>query len=125
MSKEKVERYKAEKANRYNNLKKTKRKRTATKIGLWLFVLVVVAAIGTAIGFTAYNKYQSYIASLPNYTSTDKIISDMAGILETEEETTGEGETEAESAEQIEESKTSESTAEETQEAVKTASTQE
>jgi cytoskeletal protein RodZ len=125
MSQEKVNRYKAEKANRYTNLKKAKRKKAMTKASLILLAIVIIAAIGTAIGFSAYNKYQSYVASLPDYTSTSKVISDMAGILETEEETEdgtqAEDESNAAGVEQTEAS--SESVTEGTQTADTTADT--
>ena len=86
MSKEKVDRYKQEKANRKANLEKEKKKKFWTKAACWVIGLAIIAGIGTAIGFSIRNSYNAYLASLPDYDRTSLVISDLAGITETETE---------------------------------------
>lgn len=88
MSQQKVDKYKQEKANRRENLKKEKKKKMWTKIGLCVVAILIVGGVGAGIGYTGYNQYKSYKASQPNYSSDSKVIADYAGILETEEATT-------------------------------------
>jgi hypothetical protein len=87
MSVEKVEKYKEEKARRKEILAKEKKKKMLTKIALWVLLVAVVGGIGTGVGVTVYNQYQKYLASLPDYTRTEMVLPDLAGILteETEE----------------------------------------
>lgn len=108
MSQAKVDKYKEYKKNRKEILAKEKKKKKIEKVVGWTALVVLVAALGTAVGVSIYNQHQAYLASLPNYTVSEKVIGDMTGILdeeteaaagETEEaaqdETAGEAETEA------------------------------
>lgn len=90
MSKEKVERYKQEKANRKENLEKEKKKKFWTKVGCWVALVAVIASIGTAIGVSAHNSYKNYLAALPDYDRDYLVLSDLVGINETETETEAE-----------------------------------
>lgn len=93
MSQEKVDKYKEYKKNRKEILEKEKRKKKMEKVAGWAVLVVLVAALGTAVGVTIYNQHQAKLAALPNYTVTEKVVADMAGILE---ETAAEDGTEAE-----------------------------
>lgn len=93
MSQEKVDKYKEYKKNRKEILEKEKKKKKMEKIAGWAILVVIVAALGTAVGVTIYNQHQADLAAQPNYTVSEKVVADMAGILE---DTTEEAETEAE-----------------------------
>lgn len=93
MSQAKVDKYKEYKKNRKEILEKEKRKKKMEKIAGWAILVVLVAALGTAVGVTIYNQHQAKLAALPNYTVSQKVVADMSGILE---DTTEEAETEAE-----------------------------
>ena len=86
MSKEKVERYKQEKANRKEILAKEKKKKFWAKVAGWAALAVIIVGIGVAIGFSAHNSYKKYLASLPDYNRTSLVISDFSGVNETEAE---------------------------------------
>ena len=86
MSKEKVERYKQEKANRKEILAREKKRKFWGKVAAWAALAVVIIGIGAAIGFSAHNSYKKYLASLPDYNRTSLVISDFSGITETEAE---------------------------------------
>ena len=58
MSQEKVERYKKEKANRKQTVKKERMKRTASKVCAWAILFLMV-------GWAGYSGYQSYEAKQP------------------------------------------------------------
>lgn len=76
MSQAKVDRYKEEKANRKEIMKKQKRKRVA----VWTVAVVICAAVIGLIGFSGYKSYQ---AKQPrssyevNYTSIDEYLSGL------------------------------------------------
>lgn len=90
MSKEKVDAYKAQKANRKENIAKAKAKQKRDKwIGTALAV-VIVAGLAFALGLTGWNEYQSYQNSRPDYAREEMVVSDLTGILDTVEETTAE-----------------------------------
>ena len=55
MSQEKVERYKQEKANRKQTVKKERMKRAASKVCAWAILLLIV-------GWAGYSGYQYYDA---------------------------------------------------------------
>ncbi len=95
MSQAKVDKYKEYKKNRREILAKEKRKKKMEKIAGWAILVVLVAALGTAVGVTIYNQHQANLAALPNYTVSEKVVADMAGILEETAEA-DEAETEAE-----------------------------
>lgn len=76
MSQAKVDRYKEEKANRKEIMKRQKRKRAA----VWAATVVICAAV---IGLIAFSGYKSYQAKQPrdsyevNYTSIDEYLSGL------------------------------------------------
>ena len=77
MSQAKVDRYKQEKANRKEIMKKEK---TANTIRKSAFIVAAVAVIGW-VGYSAYNAYDSY---QPNetveidYTAMDNLTTDLS-----------------------------------------------
>ena len=85
MSQEKVNRYKEQKANRKELMAQEKRKKARTRlIALVISVVVLVGAVG-AIGLTIRNEYKAYIDSLPSYSTTSFIVTDEAGVLNTDD----------------------------------------
>ena len=84
MSKEKVERYKQEKANRKAILAREKKKKFWTKVACIVVAIAIVVGIGVAIGYSAHNSYKKYLASLPDYNRTSLVISDFTGINSTD-----------------------------------------
>ena len=64
-------------------------------------VVVVIAGVGTGIGFTIRNQYIKIQNAKPDYSSTSLVVQDMAGILTEETESVSEGgdETEAQGSE--------------------------
>ena len=92
MSQEKVDKYKEYKKNRKEILRKEKRKKKIEKIAGWTILVVLVAALGTAVWVTIYNQHQAKLAALPNYTVSEKVVADMAGILESTEQEAAEEE---------------------------------
>ena len=87
MSQEKVDKKKKYKANRKAILKKEKRKKILGRIISWLIVIAFVGGICAAVGTSVYSKYKAKLAALPDYKSTDFMLSDMAGILSTDTDT--------------------------------------
>ena len=86
MSVEKMNAYKEQKLHRKENLAKEKR-RKKTERAIWYAVgAAVLVAICAAIGLTGYNSYRRYQDSLPNYDVTSQVISDIAGVLDVDEE---------------------------------------
>ena len=78
MSQEKVERYKKEKANRKQTVKKERMKRTASKVCAWAILFLIV-------GWAGYSGYQSYEAKQPAKTifcQTAEIDNYMDGLAE-------------------------------------------
>lgn len=85
MSQEKVNKYKEQKANRKELMAQEKRKKARVKaVTIAVAVLVLVGALG-AIGLTIRNEYNAYIDSLPSYSTTSFMVSDEAGMLNTED----------------------------------------
>lgn len=85
MSQEKVNKYKEQKANRKELMAQEKRKKARAKlIAIVISVVVVVGAVG-AIGLTIRNEYKAYIDSLPSYSTTSFIVTDEAGVLNTDD----------------------------------------
>ncbi|MCD8077649.1 MAG: hypothetical protein LUE63_04625 [Lachnospiraceae bacterium] len=99
MSKEKMDAYKAHKANRKQEIAKEKRRKKAAKAAWYTMGALCVAGICAAVGLTGWNSYKSYIDSLPDYSATELIVDDIVGILETEEETEEAEETASEDSE--------------------------
>lgn len=100
MSQEKVNKYKEQKANRKELLAKEKRNKKLGKAA-WIIVFVlIIAGIGTAIGIEINNWYKNtYLPSQPNYNAESLVISDVAGILESETESASEDESKTDEAE--------------------------
>lgn len=87
MSQAKVDKYKDYKRNRKKIIQKEKNKALAAKIAAWAVCFAVIAAIVVGIGAQAVKSYQSYLASKPDYNRTAYVLSDLAGVLETETST--------------------------------------
>lgn len=119
MSQAKVDKYKDYKKNRREIIKREKRKMFLTKVLIWVVVAVVVVGISAVMGVSFYSSYQAKLASMPSYKTTSFMLSDYAGMQETDEadEAVTESETEAETEETSE-------TAEETSESADEAETE-
>lgn len=122
MSQEKVERYKEQKANRKEILEKERKNKKRTKTIVILSLVLIIGAVGTAIGFTIYNEYQSYLAALPDYSRTVMVLDDWSGMLDEETEDVEDDGTEETSGDvdstkgDAEETESGETTADQTQE---------
>lgn len=117
MSQEKVDRYKKDKANRQQIMKKEKLEKKLWKIGCY----VVLIAIVCWIGYSAYDRY--HVVEAKTYevdtTAVDNYLSDAAAAeTEAETETASEDSTEAASEE------TTEAVSEETTEAASESETE-
>lgn len=86
MSVEKVNKYKEEKANRKEILEQQKKKAKQTRAALVAGTVVVVALIVGAIGITVRNEYKAYQNAKPNYSTTQMLAGDLAGVLQDETE---------------------------------------
>ncbi len=60
---------------------KEKRELFLWKVGGGVFALAVIIALGV----TVVNQYRAYQASRPDYSRTQMVVGDMAGVLEEEE----------------------------------------
>lgn len=97
MSQAKVDKYKKEKANRAQIIKKEKREKMLWKIGGYLFCLLVVCWIG----FSAYSKF--HVEEEKSYEVVTTAVDDyLNGLTETEAESETEGDTESTSEESTE-----------------------
>lgn len=85
MSQAKVDRYKEEKRNRAKIIKKEKRQWMATKLGMYLVGLVLVAWIGVSVYNGVTTKDASEIEK-PTYTVDTTALDDFMMDLTTEEE---------------------------------------
>ena len=88
MSQEKVDRYKEQKAKRKELVEKERKQKKLMKAVMILIAVLVIAGIGTGIGFTIRNQYIKAQNAKPDYSSSSLVVQDMAGILT--EETTAE-----------------------------------
>lgn len=85
MSQQKVDKYKEYKANRKEILAKQKRRAKLTKIAVWaVVVLIICAIIGGGI-YAGVKNYQDFLASVPDYTASTLLFSDMVGVLSEDE----------------------------------------
>ena len=99
MSQAKVDKYKEFKKNRKEELEKERKAKKRTTL-IWKSVgLVLAAGLVVALAVTGWNAYDNWKQAQPIYTRDELIIGDIAGIAETEEETTPEAETEDAAAE--------------------------
>ena len=87
MSQAKVDKYKEYKKNRRANIAKEKRKELLGRIAAWFVVALFVAFIVGAISYKQIEACKARQAALPDYTSSSYVLSDMAGVLETETDT--------------------------------------
>ena len=85
MSQAKVDRYKEEKRNRAKIIKKEKRQWMATKLGMYLVGLVLVAWIGVSVYNGVTTKDASEIEK-PTYTVDTTALDDFMTDLTAEEE---------------------------------------
>ena len=85
MRQAKVDRYKEEKRNRAKIIKKEKRQWMATKLGMYLVGLVLVAWIGVSVYNGVTTKDASEIEK-PTYTVDTTALDDFMMYLTTEEE---------------------------------------
>lgn len=85
MSQAKVDRYKEEKRNRTKIIKKEKRQWMATKLGMYLVGLVLVAWVGVSVYNGVTTKDASEIEK-PTYTVDTTALDDFMTDLTAEEE---------------------------------------
>ncbi|MCI6867034.1 MAG: hypothetical protein MR871_03635 [Lachnospiraceae bacterium] len=85
MSQAKVDRYKEEKRNRAKIIKKEKRQWMATKLGMYLVGLVLVAWVGVSVYNGVTTKDASEIEK-PTYTVDTTALDDFMTDLTAEEE---------------------------------------
>ena len=81
MSQEKVDKYKEQKARRKELVEKERKKRRLGRLAAILILVVVIAGVGTGIGFTIRNQYLKIQAAKPDNSNTSLVIQDMAGLL--------------------------------------------
>ncbi len=86
MSQAKVDRYKEEKRNRAQIIKKQKREWMAAKAGLSLVALVMVAWVGFSVYRTLNPEDTTTPANKPTYTVDTAAIDDFMDTLDLEEE---------------------------------------
>ena len=88
MSQQKVDKYKEFKKNRKEELEKERRSKKRNAL-IWKIVgLVAAAGLVVALAITGWNAYSNWKQAQPIYTREELIIGDIAGISETEAETT-------------------------------------
>ena len=85
MSQAKVDRYKEEKRNRAQIIKKQKREWMAVKAGLSLVALVMVGWVGFSV-YTTLNPKDTTVTEKPTYTVDTAAIDDFMDSLDIEEE---------------------------------------
>ncbi len=85
MSQAKVDRYKEEKRNRAQIIKKQKREWMAVKAGMSLVALVMVAWVGFSV-YSALNPEDTTVTEKPTYTVDTTAIDDFMETLDLEEE---------------------------------------
>ena len=101
MSQQKMEQYREYKKNRKEILQKQKRgKAVRTWIGIGIAGLIALGLV-VALVITGINEISRWSQARPQYERTEYVISDVAGVLESETETEAEteGSTEAGSEE--------------------------
>ena len=106
-----------QKVDKYKEFKKNQKERKSKKRNalIWKIVgLVLAAGLVVALAITGWNTYDNWKQAQPIYTRDELIIGDIAGISETEAETTeaaGESTEAAESTEASAESTEADTTA--------------
>ncbi|MBR3165343.1 MAG: hypothetical protein IKF16_04140 [Lachnospiraceae bacterium] len=113
MSVEKVNAYKEKKTHRKENLAKEKSRKKRNSLLTKGVAALCAAAVVAAIGFTGYSQYKAYEDALPDYNVTSQVVSDYAGVTETEAaDTAEEADAAAEADEEAEAGEEAESAAE-------------
>ena len=114
MSQQKVDKYKEFKKNRKEELEKERKSKKRSEL-IWKIIgLVLAAGLVVALAITGINAYSNWKQAQPIYTREELVIGDIAGISETEAETTeaaGESTEAAESTEASAESTEADTTA--------------
>lgn len=88
MSQAKVDKYKEFKKNRKEELEKERKAKKRTE-WIWKGIgIALAAALVVALAITGWNAFDNWKQARPIYTRDELIISDIAGISATEEETT-------------------------------------
>ena len=88
MSQQKVDKYKEFKKNRKEELEKERKSKKRSEL-IWKIVgLVLAAGLVVALAITGINAYSNWKQAQPIYTREELVIGDIAGISETEAETT-------------------------------------
>ena len=88
MSQQKVDKYKEFKKNRKEELEKERKSKKRSEL-IWKIVgLVLAAGLVVALAITGWNAYSNWKQAQPIYTREELVIGDIAGISETEAETT-------------------------------------
>ena len=88
MSQQKVDKYKEFKKNRKEELEKERKSKKRSEL-IWKIVgLVLAAGLVVALAITGINSYSNWKQAQPIYTREELVIGDIAGISETEAETT-------------------------------------
>ena len=101
------------KTHRKENLAKEKSRKKRNSLLSKGVLALCAAAIVAAIGFTGYSQYKAYEDALPDYNVTTQVVSDYAGVTETEAaDTAEEADTAAEAEEDAEAGEEAESAAE-------------
>ncbi len=88
MSQQKVDKYKEFKKNRKEELEKERKSKKRSEL-IWKIIgLVLAAGLVVALAITGINAYSNWKQAQPIYTREELVIGDIAGISETEAETT-------------------------------------
>lgn len=88
MSQQKVDKYKEFKKNRKEELEKERKSKKRSEL-IWKIIgLVLAAGLVVALAITGWNAYSNWKQAQPIYTREELVIGDIAGISETEAETT-------------------------------------
>lgn len=86
MSQTKVVNNKANKNNMSpEEIAKQKKREKIEKIGVWTLISVLVVIILGSGAYKGVEAYKAKLAAMPTYDSSSFILSDMSGVLETEE----------------------------------------
>ncbi len=79
--------------NKFDRRQERERERQKEKRELFFWKLggiVFAVAVVVAIGITGVNQFRAYLASRPDYSRTEMVVTDMAGVLQEESESAAE-----------------------------------
>jgi len=101
MSQEKVDAYKEKKANRKQEVEKTRKARVRNKVIIRVVEIVAGAALLTALVITGINMVKAYKAKQPVYDPEEYVLADYVGVTDeaSEDVIIEDAEEEAEAAE--------------------------